>query len=106
MKVDIEPYPDNDTEERQISVEIEDWDVWDADDTLAHIIHPVLKRFAESEIGTPSDLKLDEWKCALQKMITSFEMIKDRDCFYSKENTDKIQEGINLFAKYYLCLWN
>lgn len=52
MKVYIGPYKD-DCSDRDISVEIHEYDSWSADETLAHIIVPVLKQLKETKHGAP-----------------------------------------------------
>jgi len=55
MKVEIGPYPSEDSifDEQQISVHIDPWDTWSMDDTLAHIIVPMLKQLKETKHGSP-----------------------------------------------------
>lgn len=60
--------------------------------------------------------KQKEWEEILDKMILSFEYVvresddRNYDCYSSKEKMDeheqKIQEGLDLFAKYFRCLWD
>ena len=52
MKVNIGPYPDGE-EERKISVEIDYYDAWSLDHTLAMIIAPALKVLQEQKQGSP-----------------------------------------------------
>src|SRR5210317_1702698 len=55
MKVEIGPYPSEDSifTEQQISVHIDPWDTWSMDDTLAHIILPMLKQLKNTQHGSP-----------------------------------------------------
>jgi len=155
---------------RKIFVRIDPWDTWSADNTLAHIILPLLKEMKKTKRGSPfvrdEDVPeylrstavkkltqkeketghVDEnhhlrWEYVLDHMIWSFEQIlrEDREeqfttgdydfVFAKKENNlmelqhgpkhtaktdweaqkeyeERIQTGINLFAKYYFALWS
>lgn len=51
MKVEIGPFQE--TDERKIHVEIEDYDTWNMDETLAHIILPMLKQLKVTKHGAP-----------------------------------------------------
>lgn len=52
MKVNIGCYPDNNSE-RLIDVQIDDYDVWNADHTLACIIVPILQKIKDAKQGAP-----------------------------------------------------
>jgi hypothetical protein len=52
MKVNIGRYPKGD-KERKISVQIDKWDTWSADHTLALIIAPLLQKMKEDKQGSP-----------------------------------------------------
>ena len=75
MKVNIGPY----RVKRKVSVEIHDYDTWNADHTLALIIHPLLIKFSEQPHGYPADLTEDEWDTIIDKMIFSFSCSLDSD---------------------------
>lgn len=128
MKVNISKFPKKTTEERKVSVQFHDHDFWNLDHTLALIIHPALIKFKKHRTGyasgldpnTPCDGDGGCMKCKcpdiyveyLDKMIWSFgEIVKNsaltdkpKGMSY-KEYTDKVQEGLDLFAKYYMSLW-
>jgi len=53
MKVFIGEYPAND-EKRVVDVSIDDYDLWSMDNTLAHIIAPMLKMLIDKKHGSPS----------------------------------------------------
>jgi len=59
MRVRIGPYRKN----RVVKVEVEPHDTWDMDQTLAHIIHPMLVQLKETKHGAPmvdeGDVPLD-----------------------------------------------
>ena len=179
MKVNIHKYPKGNAE-RKINVEIERFDTWSLDHTLAHIILPALLQLKEEKHGVPSELVNDvggedwdqqdsfdfykethneafeiaceRWNVILDKMIWSFEqLVKDDydslyhhgDAKFDWVKTDKLypnpvtgkmeatyqmvdknpeehwydhvghqlheermQEGFELFGKYYRSLWD
>lgn len=83
----------------------DDSEVWNLDFTLAKIIAPRLRRFKETKDGwNPSDMTVEEWETALDKMIAAFEYFGD-DSRWLTENESKHQEGLDLFAKYFSRLW-
>jgi len=95
---------------------------WNLDRYLLDIILPVLTEYREHGNGIPIvdgfeeksfEEKEKEWNRILDTMINSFQMIKEDDENYSihdKEWYEKhyaqIQEGLQLFAKYYQTLWD
>ena len=52
MKVNIGRYPKGD-KQRKINVQIDKWDTWSADHTLALIIAPLLVKIKEDKQGSP-----------------------------------------------------
>lgn len=179
MKIKIAKYPRK-SSRRKISVEIEKFDTWSLDHTLAHIIYPALLQLKAEKHGVPSKLVDDvggedwvdqqsfdfykeshdeaweiatkRWDEILDKMIWSFrELIVDDmndKYFHGKAEYDwvesdktfpnpitgkvektfqmvdknpedhwydsvghqlheeRIQEGLDLFGKYYRSLWD
>jgi hypothetical protein len=114
---------------RKKSIQIDKWDTWSMDHTLAMIILPMLKQLKATQHGIPGNLvkydsnsvqssfefykegddaafnsAVEEWDKIMDKMIWSFEkIVKDDDKFI---NDAKIQEGLDLFGKYYRALWD
>lgn len=179
MKVNIRKYPKGNVK-RRTAIEIEDFDTWSLDHTLALIILPALIQLKNTKHGVPSNfidraggdmdrnycfdfIKEDEdrvfadlceeWDRTLDKMIWSFQQLAIDDEYSSKyhhgrmdigwektkeqfpnpvtgkmehmyEMVDKnpdehwydhvghmmheerIQEGLELFGKYYRNLWD
>lgn len=117
---------------RTIKIHIDPYDIWSMDQTLAYIITPMLKMLKERKVGIPGrlcyddegneiefDLAIKEWNSILDKMIWSFEQKINNDDWedqffkngsYDSEGhkaySNKIQEGIDLFAKHYNSLWD
>jgi hypothetical protein len=64
MKVKIGPYPRKNSR-RKINVQIDSYDTWSFDHTLAHIIYPALLQLKATKHGIPSQLVEDvggeEW---------------------------------------------
>lgn len=52
MYVRMDNYSDD--SDRKIQIEIDPWDSWNADDTLARIILPVLKQLKQTKHGAPN----------------------------------------------------
>lgn len=155
MKVFIGPFidyeEDVETKDREIKVKIHDYDYWNADNTLAYIIVPVLQKLSDNIHSYPHAFEVSDdedgskgskaWKKTLKKMIWAFTQCtiewEDQyhtgviDFVFVKENKGnlsrlehgpnhtskidykgmekhekKMQEGFDLFAKYYLNLWD
>ena len=178
MKVKIGKYPK--TTPRKIKVEIEKFDTWSMDNTLAHIIYPMLLQLKATKHGIPSVLVDDvggedyteqdsfdfyketheeawniaakRWDDILDKMIWSFSQLIDDswdsryhhgkavydwvestytypnpvtgvmeptyqmvdknpdehwyDSVGHRLHEERIQEGLELFGKYYRNLWD
>ena len=59
--------------EQRVSVKIASWDTWNMDNTLAHIVVPMLKQLKATKHGYPSDLPNEAaWDDILDKMVFSF----------------------------------
>tara|TARA_B100000131_G_scaffold225221_1_gene216835 strand:+ start:93 stop:482 length:390 start_codon:yes stop_codon:yes gene_type:complete len=129
VKINIfEPRKDNSAD----TIHIDDYDCWSLDYTLARIIHPALIRLKETKHGYPelwedgmvthhnwdrqlhfdfidedieSNYLIDKWNGILDKMIYSFGKIMEDD-YFDNEEWEKIQEGLDLFAKHYTSLWD
>lgn len=131
MKINIGNYPGPHSKRpRRVSVQIDKWDTWNADHTLALIILPVLKQLKETKHGIPCSMlesrdwdTTDEdmivgqanWDRVMDKMIWSFQEIANDDFFEKYPEYDlviyrahyaKIQEGLKLFAEHFQSLWD
>jgi hypothetical protein len=179
MKINIGKWPKK-SDRRKVSIQIDPWDTWNMDSTLALIIYPMLLQLKETKHGVPSDfvnnvggesysdqdsfdfykdtheehweIAAKQWDEVLDKMIWSFEQIayKNYDDKYHhgtpdydwvetdktfpnpvtgvmeptyqmvdknpnehwydhvghKAHEDRIQEGLELFGKYFRALWD
>ncbi len=128
MKVRIGPYRKN----RAEKIEIEPFDTWSMDLTLAMIIHPMLVQLKETTHGYPSELTEERWNEILDEMIWAFEQ-KNRDHweddYYGpytesedkrelfgrfewiddegrQKHQERMTNGFKLFGKYYENLWD
>lgn len=78
---------------------------WNLDYTFSMFILPRLKYFRENTISYPDEqMGFDGWMEILDKMIYAFERITEDDITETKE-FDKVQEGLDLFGKYFRHLW-
>jgi hypothetical protein len=127
MKVNIGRYKKNGSP-RKISVKIDGWDIWSLDHTLAEIIHPALVLLKEKRHGSGmvddedvpekfidtenenynNKFMTERYDYILDEMIYAFDYIKNDNVFTgdSKENHERCLNGLRLFGKYYLSLWD
>ena len=113
MKVRIGPYRKN----RAFNIEIEPFDTWSMDHTLAPIILPMLIQLKATQHGHPADLTEQEWDDILDEMIWAFEQ-KCRDDWMedydynkwdregAKAHQERMSNGFRLFGRYYENLWD
>ena len=110
MKVNIENYTDN-GEDQVVEVQIDPWDTWSMDHTLAPIILPMLKQLKATKHGAPMvDMKdvprelratkkqldaygkngdvdpkhFDRWDWILDEMIYAFDCKANKDDVYMR----------------------
>ena len=80
-------------------------DTWNLDYYIAKFILPRLKLFKKVTMGFPCDLKsINEWYDILDKMIAAF-MILSTDEINTQDEQKIVNEGLDLFRKYYQDLW-
>ncbi len=82
-----------------------DNEVWDLQYHIAARFLPPLKKLRDNHFGRPGSLTTQEWNEILDKIVFAFEKIKEDRIEDSEENA-KIQEGCELFGKYFRCLWD
>ena len=82
-------------------------EVWGTYHYLARKIAPRLKAFkALKKHGWPADFEdQEDWNEVIQKMIDAFELLKQITT-YSEEEEQTIEEGLDLFCKYFRNLWD
>ena len=83
-------------------------EVWNTDNTLAQLIVPRLQAFkALNKHGGSSDFKdMREWNNAIQKMIDAFELMKYAGATHTEDEEKTIEQGLDLFRKYFRNLWD
>lgn len=114
MKVSIGPYTKSSKKERKIKVQIDPYDTWSMDHTLALIIHPMLIQLKKTKTGAPytededvperlrstsappkkdefsvDDNHFDRWDWVLDEMIWAFSQVLDDSA------EDKFHSGIS-----------
>lgn len=93
---------------------IEPHDTWSMDVTISKIIVPMLIQLRDTKHGYPNDLTEESWDEILEKMIWSF---AEASTFYERGWDDiskpaceayskRLQEGFELFGKYFSNLWD
>lgn len=130
MKIEIFDYDDSEERKKDI-IQIDPWDTWSLDYTLAKIILPCLKQLKETTHGAPfvdyedvpenlrvNDKKeewdtdsqhFERWNWVFDEMIWSFTAILDDDEYLhwsDEEYQNRIKNGFRLFGKYYGSLWD
>ena len=120
MKVNIEEYTD-DGEDQVVDVQIDPWDTWSMDHTLAHIVLPMLRQLKETKHGAPDvdyedvpeELRpeqewyekyskdgetdphfFDRWDWVLDEMIYAFDCKANKDDVYVRYDTND-RDGMN-----------
>lgn len=85
----------------------DDSEIWSLYNTISKFIYPRLITFKENCISCPSNLSNDKWNEYLDIMIFAFKCFSSGDAFgLNKEDREKAFEGLDLFNKYFLHLWN
>ena len=86
----------------------DDSETWDLSDTIARFIIPRLKIFKKNECSTPIDLNKQQWEQILDQITNAFELIvrDDGARTFSTEEERMVNEGLDMFRKWFLHLWN
>lgn len=82
----------------------DDTELWSLDETIANFVYPRLKRFKKHLNGHPGNLTIEQWEEILNKMTKSFELVLNDEI--TEETYDEYTEGMNLFAEYFINLWD
>jgi hypothetical protein len=79
--------------------------VWNTDNTLSQLIVPRLLAFkALDKHGYPPDFDdMHKWNNTIQKMADAFELLKYA-ASYTEDERRRIEQGLDLFRKYYCYL--
>jgi len=79
-------------------------ELWNLDVTIAMFVLPRLKEYRKKICSFPWTLTVEEYEDILDKIIAAFELVVDNDRDYV--SPEGIQEGLDLFSKYFLTLWD
>lgn len=93
--------------QQRIERGFDDSETWNLDLTIARFILPRLKRFIELTNGYPPDLTPEIWNEYLNKMKIAFESIVEDavEMYLPNYDRSKIDEGLELFSRYFKNLW-
>ncbi len=83
-------------------------EVWGTYHILSQLIVPRLLAFkALDKHGyAPGFKNMDAWNKAIQKMIDAFELLKYNSLSSDEDEQRTVYEGLDLFCKYFLNLWD
>jgi hypothetical protein len=83
-------------------------EIWNTDNTLAQLIAPRLRAFKSlDKHGHPGDfMDMREWNSAIQKMAYAFELMKYAGATHTEDEEQTIEQGLELFSKYFCYLWD
>lgn len=80
---------------------------------IVEISIPILKEYRNNDAGYPGIFNSkEEWNVILDKIIFAFEIIKKDEYWYSenrktyKKDVKTIKEGLSMFSKYFMQLWD
>jgi hypothetical protein len=114
----------HESSDREEFIHVDPWDGYEAACTLAKVISPVLQSLLDQAQGAPyieledvperlrddkdpwaeGSLYFERWEWVLREMIICFDYIAEDEEL--DENYERIQNGLRLFGKYYLSLWD
>lgn len=93
--------------QQRIERGFDDTETWNLEYVIAQFILPRLKRFKELTNGYPVGMKtMENWYAELDKMIEAFQLYAaDASSCLDKDVEQKVQAGLDSFAKYFFHLW-
>ena len=86
-------------------------DCYNLDMTIAIFVLPRIKFLKARRFGYPGEegMTMEKWGEILDEMIWTFDHISNKSISFgqdmNKEIQDRVQNGLNLFAKYFRSLW-
>ena len=83
-------------------------EVWNTYHNIAQAIVPRLKAFKalDKHGHAPCFSDINAWNKAIQKMIDAFELLMYYSMSSDKDEQRTIEEGLDLFRKHFLNLWD
>ena len=118
MKAHIGPWVNEG--ERDISIELDKWDSWNVDYTLAVIAAPLLRQLRSeshsygcvdsadvpADVPTCEDLgTVESWHWVMDEMIWAFTSVTS-ESDGDTDITERHKNALRLFGKYYFSLWD
>ena len=87
--------------------DVSDEEIYSLDYRIAEFCLPRLKAFKRNKIGVPCCFADDpkEWDAILNKMIFAMQCYAN-ETTNAHGHSEKMQEGLELFGKYFAALWN
>lgn len=93
----------------------QDW--WNFDSRCAKWVYPRLKFYSEHRNGYPGDVRNEEWDEIVKKIVWSMEFIATEKLWPPEGDYDpspedfmkdmeKVQEGLDLFGKWFMAFWD
>lgn len=107
--IDRDDYRWEEFKKQRLEQGFDESETWGLDMTIARFIYPRLKCFYnEGEIFShPYGLTSEEWINIVGKMVQAFELIVTTDPVkWTEEQNNIVDEGLDLFRKYFFDLWN
>lgn len=88
-------------------------EIYDLDYTIAKFIAPRLRLLAKTTQSFPHNLEFEEWKNILKYIADTFDLVFDDIIITNNPNwkseiekrNKRMEEGLNMFVKYYSDLW-
>jgi len=109
-------------QQRKVNIRIDNYDVWNMDNTLALIILPMLKKLKEKKQGVgfidnadvPEELQNEtntwcekKYNWFLDELIWAFNLYTTDDTWeFDLDKQKRVDNALLLFGKYYRTLWN
>ena len=83
-------------------------EIWNTYQVLAEFITPRLRTFKDHDKhGYCSVFRdMNEWNQAIQKMIDAFDLMKYAGGIHTRDEERTIEQGLDLFRKYFRVLWD
>lgn len=74
---------------------------------IAELAVPVLKDMIENSVGYPEEVgSQKKWAAILKKMVIAFELSTTNKYLHTPKEIKQINDGLDLFRKYFLYLWD
>lgn len=83
----------------------DDGDLWNLDTHLAILIAPRLRAFRAKTLAHPAHMTAEEWEEILDKIQWSMDMLASGQVWEMDDMDERVQEGLDLFGKYFRALW-